>query len=515
MRGHMTEKRAFFLQVVIGALIVTVIITGMTLWVTAGTHTATDAAVDRVSEFYLKELAERRAQVVSGAIDAKFDQMRRSLALMTPEDLASQDQLRTFIGKMEMMYDLDTFAVVDEDDVVYTRYATYMGGSRYDFLAPEQLVKDEIVSSTSLYGARKQVCLAIPVSDLSFMGRALKACFVQVDIDSIVSTLSFDDEVSEMALGLFYRNGENLTQMDFGPVEAGQNLLETIRPGLDGDTWNALRLSLYDGGPGGMGFSYDGADVTLYYAPIRDTNWVFAVLVEHNIIRDQIRSVGDAMLARSTIQIAVTGLALLAFFGSLVFTTSRNSAALLEKERQHSRDVDERAQRSETELGVIKKIAYKDALTGVGSKYAYTEKENALNEEIAGGNVAEFAVVVCDVNGLKYVNDTLGHAAGDEHIKNACKLICDLYDHSPVFRIGGDEFVVILRGQDFDNRKEIFDALNRRVEENISCNEVVIAAGMAEYDAEDIQLHDTFHRADQRMYLRKTQLKQMGARSGR
>lgn len=61
----------------------------------------------------------------------------------------------------------------------------------------------------------------------------------------------------------------------------------------------------------------------------------------------------------------------------------------------------------------------------------------------------EFALLVADVNGLKEANDALGHESGDQLIKNTSRCICKIFEHSPVFRIGGDEFVVILTGEDY------------------------------------------------------------------
>jgi PleD family two-component response regulator len=71
--------------------------------------------------------------------------------------------------------------------------------------------------------------------------------------------------------------------------------------------------------------------------------------------------------------------------------------------------------------------------------------------------------------------------------------------------------VVLVQGEDFVRRAEILDDFNRRVEENIGKGEVVVSAGMAEYEPTDEQLYVTFHRADQRMYARKAELKQLGA----
>ena len=79
----------------------------------------------------------------------------------------------------------------------------------------------------------------------------------------------------------------------------------------------------------------------------------------------------------------------------------------------------------------------------------------------------EFAIVVCDVNGLKVINDTLGHKAGDEYILSASKMVCDIFQHSPVYRVGGDEFVVTASRAGLHSRHEIMESINNEVEENI------------------------------------------------
>ena len=173
-----------------------------------------------------------------------------------------------------------------------------------------------------------------------------------------------------------------------------------------------------------------------------------------------------------------------------------------------------RAWNSEQELGAIRLEANTDAMTGVRNKRAYTEQEEDMSEQMAKGTLQEMAVVVCDVNGLKHINDTQGHKAGDEYIRAACHLVCDMYAHSPVFRIGGDEFVVLLTGRDYERRDSILAEFNRKVEENIAKEGVVISAGMSVYEpGRDATLHDVFEQADKLMYIRKQQLKQMGART--
>ena len=164
--------------------------------------------------------------------------------------------------------------------------------------------------------------------------------------------------------------------------------------------------------------------------------------------------------------------------------------------------------RSEKNISAAKEIANRDALTGVRSKHAFVEFEKSINERLKAGERIDFAVVVCDVNGLKQINDNLGHKAGDEFIKNACSLICNTFKHSPVFRIGGDEFVAIMMGQDFENRNGIMAAFNALVEKNRDEGKVVIAAGISDFAAQsDTAFLTVFERADELMYKRKKQLK--------
>lgn len=174
--------------------------------------------------------------------------------------------------------------------------------------------------------------------------------------------------------------------------------------------------------------------------------------------------------------------------------------------------ISKKVQESELALSRANNLMNTDPLTGVKSKHAYAELEQSLNEQIKAGSAGAFALAVCDVNGLKYVNDSYGHKAGDEYLKSGSRLICETFQHSPVYRTGGDEFVVLLRGHDLEERDALLDQLNRQVEENIPQEKAVISVGVAVYDpVHDHSLHQVFEYADTAMYVRKQQLKAMGA----
>ncbi len=147
-----------------------------------------------------------------------------------------------------------------------------------------------------------------------------------------------------------------------------------------------------------------------------------------------------------------------------------------------------------------------DALTGVRNKHAYVDAEELLNRSIEEKTPLDFAVVVFDVNDLKLVNDTKGHLAGDEYLKEACSTICDIFKRSPVYRVGGDEFAVIARGSDYENIDRLIEDVGRSNAENARAGRAVVACGMARY-AGDRSVGAVFERADREMYKNKNSLK--------
>lgn len=176
-----------------------------------------------------------------------------------------------------------------------------------------------------------------------------------------------------------------------------------------------------------------------------------------------------------------------------------NRDAEVKKEKQHLKA-----------LNTEKELARRDELTGVRNKTAYKELENSVQANIDNGmDYLPFALVVCDANNLKKINDTEGHVAGDEYIRQSAMLLCEIFDHSPVFRVGGDEFVIFLRGTDYSNREALMNTLHSRSREHQQSGEgPVLASGMAEYNPEtDSLVEEILDRADKEMYEEKQNLK--------
>lgn len=154
-------------------------------------------------------------------------------------------------------------------------------------------------------------------------------------------------------------------------------------------------------------------------------------------------------------------------------------------------------------------LAYADALTAVHNKGAFDKYVQGFQEELDRDPNQEFGICIFDCNNLKTINDSSGHEKGDLYLKAACSLICEVFNHSPVFRIGGDEFAVVLRNNDFQNRNELIDLFDaacaqRRAEKKDAWEQIDVARGLAVYDPGiDHSVNDVARRADKLMYENK------------
>ncbi len=157
----------------------------------------------------------------------------------------------------------------------------------------------------------------------------------------------------------------------------------------------------------------------------------------------------------------------------------------------------------------LNRRVFVDALTSVRNKGAFANYKNELQERLEQGEQLAFAVGVFDCDNLKMINDANGHDKGDIYIMAASRLICRIFQHSPVFRIGGDEFTVVLLNEDYQNREALIEQFERERREICAAaenewEEPHVAMGIAVYDPEiDNTVDDTLRRADRVMYDNK------------
>ncbi len=170
------------------------------------------------------------------------------------------------------------------------------------------------------------------------------------------------------------------------------------------------------------------------------------------------------------------------------------------------------------QLDVASEMAYVDHLTGAGNKNAY---ENALDEyqkRLDGKESLKLAIMMADINNLKYVNDTFGHEKGDEYIKGCYKILSDNCRESRIYRIGGDEFVVLMVGNDYRRHQQIYIDIVTSYDNYFTdtskdpWNRYSASIGVTELFSYDKKIVDAFKRADSAMYRAKSEFKEKNGR---
>lgn len=131
--------------------------------------------------------------------------------------------------------------------------------------------------------------------------------------------------------------------------------------------------------------------------------------------------------------------------GMLIFTVCYGSSSL---------ESTIKAVKMGVQAEFVSQLAYHDGLTGIGNRTAFEELLSKVESEKK--NVADIGIAMFDINDLKFVNDNLGHPVGDSMIKTAANIIRESFEDedSACFRIGGDEFVVVMRGKDVPTHYE-------------------------------------------------------------
>ena len=178
-------------------------------------------------------------------------------------------------------------------------------------------------------------------------------------------------------------------------------------------------------------------------------------------------------------------------------------------------DLNKKLDISEKETEKMTEIANKDALTGVRSKTAYDADAAEIDHALQAGEYVNFGIAMIDLNDLKVINDVYGHANGDIALIKLSNLICAVFVHSSVYRVGGDEFVVIVRNAEYRKVKAAIDEFNGKIaflqdDEDLPPAERTFAAlGYATYDPKlDTCVKDVYNRADHAMYAHKHEMKE-------
>ena len=177
-------------------------------------------------------------------------------------------------------------------------------------------------------------------------------------------------------------------------------------------------------------------------------------------------------------------------------------------------NIDDHVRREEQSIEAIR-LANLDNLTGVKSYQVYEEDVKKIDKTILNGTISPFAIVCCDLNNLKKINETYGHAEGDEFIKQTARMVCNVYRHSTVYRTGSGRFTAILQDDNYQKREYLYKMMTALNYARPVGRKITIAVGMSEYNPErDTCFSDTENRAIKAMKENKKILKQTAEQGG-
>ena len=329
---------------IIGGAVIAVLLIVSTLWINNRGQSDTSDAVHSVSEMYLRELTDRREQVLIARIDVHVGNIKSALKILTPSDLQSVETLSAFLTKMKTFCGVDQFAFVDTNGNIFTPEGVAPNPDDYSFAK-----NDLNASKVFTFSKTVAVVVPVPVEGIAFQGVPLKNAFIQLSMSKFLSGILVHTTTSGMTFfNVYYTNGDSLTEAVLGSLDSGTNLLDA----LDAATFERnyslekIKSDFANGKQGVASFTYRGAKETLHYRPVGTTGWMLTYLIRENKIEDEIAAVSDDMRRRSLIQIGFTVLAMLIVF-ALIITQARRNATLLHQ--KNLTETESRVKREEME----------------------------------------------------------------------------------------------------------------------------------------------------------------------
>ena len=340
------RKKSIPIALAIGGILLILILVFGTIFTGRSARNDNESAVRSVSLLYLDELAGRREQVVASNLQNKISVIYTALDLMSEEDLSDTQHLQTYQAKMKRLFNLDRFAFVDLDGLIYTSTGiqTDIGEYRFDYRS----IAGPEISIRNLESPEKKVVIAVPI-DMTVQDRKLVVCFMEINMQEMLSGVSMDaNENGATFCNIYTSEGVPLSNTVLGGLAVEDNLLVALRSAQfeSGYSYDQTVRDFQEGVRGKISFTYNGIRETLSYVPVQGTSWLLTYLIRENIISDQVSTISDDIIRRSLFQSLLTVLVLLSLFGFIILQTRKNAKLMLEKETS---DAENRIKQEEME----------------------------------------------------------------------------------------------------------------------------------------------------------------------
>ncbi len=442
-----------------------------------------DEGVHSISEFYLEELGQRRSQTIASRLNQAAQNMNNVFNIAKQQKIENQKELRDFLQMVKALYGYDKVGIVDENELLYTEHATISGISRYSFLGDK--IDKPTVYTVNLYGARKQMVLAMPVKGIKLGKTKLKLCFMQLDLSQMLDEISQQSAESknDTISNVYYSNGEDMINYSYRESEGTNNILKLLRnvTYMDNHSYRQLSDDFRYGKSGFVSFIRDDVVNYMYYTPIENTKWMFTVTITESSISNNVSGIRDAMMKHNSQQLYTIMVVMVLAFALFILYSRK---------------------RQKDEKKTLVKLSQTDAMTGL---YNRGGGEKAIRGMLEKGNEGLF--ILLDADKFKSINDTYGHDVGDMVIIAIADALRGSFRGEDILmRLGGDEFAVYAPGIVNKNAatrvvERLFAALDATHIPELKERKIFVSLGAAFWNGvEQVSFDELYKRSDESLY---------------
>ena len=291
------------------------------------------SAVQNISSMFMEELAGRREQFVESKLEDYINSLEFAVELLTTENLSSEKNFQSYQYRLKHVYGLERFAFVDSNGLIYTSNGIRNDIDLYDF-DYKNLSKPEI-SLKKAEDENKTLIVAIPINNKYYNKKKLVVSFMEITIARLLEGVSLQQDTNSAAsCNIYTKDGKSLKSMVLGGLSNDENLFTAMEHATfeDGYTIDKIRADFAAHKQGSTSFTYNGMQETVYYMPVKSTDWMLTYLVRNNVSTEQMSSISEGILERNLIIAVIVLLAIIILFVFFLIQTQRTAKLKMERE---------------------------------------------------------------------------------------------------------------------------------------------------------------------------------------
>ncbi len=291
------------------------------------------SAVQNISSMFMEELAGRREQFVESKLEDYINSLEFAVELLTTENLSSEKNFQSYQYRLKHVYGLERFAFVDSSGLIYTSNGTRSDIDLYDF-DYKNLTKPEI-SLKKAEDENKTLIVAIPIYNKYYNNKKLVVSFMEITIARLLEGVSLQlDTNSAASCNIYTKDGKSLKSMVLGGLTNDENLFTAMEHATfeDGYTIDKIRADFAAHKQGSTSFTYNDIQETVYYMPVKSTDWMLTYLVRDNVSTEQMSSISEGILERNLIISVIVLFVIIILFIFFLIQTRRTAKLKIERE---------------------------------------------------------------------------------------------------------------------------------------------------------------------------------------